>query len=62
MNILSHKIKLSTSANSFKHAIKEDFFAQLQKNENDPFVYPQNYRGVGSYHLNVRGHTGITRI
>ena len=38
-NILPSKIKLSTSANSFKHAIKEDFFAKLQKNENDPFVY-----------------------
>ena len=37
--------KLSTSANSFKHAIKEDFFAQIQKTEHDPFVYPQNYRG-----------------
>ena len=44
-NILSSKIKLSTSANSFKHAIKEDFFSQLQKTENDPFVSPQNYRG-----------------
>ena len=44
-NILSSKIKLSTSVNSFKHAIKDDFFAQLQKTENDPFLYPQNYRG-----------------
>ena len=44
-NILSSKIKLSTSANSFKHAIVEDFFAQLPKKENYLFLYPQNYRG-----------------
>ena len=44
-NILSPMIKLSTSANYFKHAIKEDFFAQLWKAENDPFIYHQNYRG-----------------
>ena len=44
-NILSSKIKLSTSANYFKHAIKEDFSAQPQITENDPFVYPKNYRG-----------------
>ena len=41
-NIFPSEIKLSTSANYFKHAIKEDFFAQLQKTENYPFVYPQN--------------------
>ena len=38
LNILSSKIKLSTSANSFKNAIKDDFFAQLRKAENDPFI------------------------
>ena len=36
-NILPPKIKLSTSANSFKHALKEDYFEQLQKADNDPF-------------------------
>ena len=44
-NILPSKIKLSTSANSFKHALKEDYFEQLQKAENDPFLYPSHYRG-----------------
>ena len=34
-NILPSKIKLSTSANYF--AVKEDYFVQLQKPENDPF-------------------------
>ena len=44
-NILPSNIKLSTSANSFKHAIKEDYFNQLQEMENDPFLYPLHYRG-----------------
>ena len=44
-NILPSKIKLSTSANSFKHAVKEDYFKQLQKTENDPFLYALHYRG-----------------
>ena len=44
-NILPSKIKLSACANSFKHVIKEDFFSQLQKMENDPFLYPMHCRG-----------------
>ena len=44
-NILSSKIKLSTSENYFEDAIKYYFFTQLQKTENYPFLYPQNYRG-----------------
>ena len=44
-NILPSKIKLYTSANSFKHALKEDYFKQLQNAENDPFLYPLHYRG-----------------
>ena len=44
-NILPPKIKDSKSANSFKHAIKENYFEQLQEMENDPFSYPLNYRG-----------------
>ena len=50
-NILPSKIKLSTSANSFKHALKEDYFEQLQKVENDPFLYPLHYRGKYSISL-----------
>ena len=44
-NILPSKIKLSTSANSFKHAIKEEYFVQLEQVENDTFIYPLHYRG-----------------
>ena len=44
VNILLSKIKLSTSANSFKHALKDDYFEQLQKAENDPILYPLHYR------------------
>ena len=44
-NILPSKIKLSASANSFKHAIKEEYFIQLVQVENDTFVYPLHYRG-----------------
>ena len=36
-NILPSKIKLSTSANCFKHAIKENYFNQLQEIENEQF-------------------------
>ena len=34
------KINFKQSTNSFKHAVKEDYFKQLQKAENDPFLYP----------------------
>ena len=44
-NILPSKIKLSRTATSFKHALKEDYFEQLKKAENDPFLYPLHYRG-----------------
>ena len=44
-NTLPSKIKISTSANSFKHAVKDNFFKQLQKGENDPFLYPLRDRG-----------------
>ena len=47
-NIFPSQIKLSTSANSFKHAIKDDYFKQIQKAENDPFLYPLHYRGKHS--------------
>ena len=50
-NILPSKIKLSTSANSFKHALKEDYFEQLQKVEDDPFLYAFHYRGKYSISL-----------
>ena len=51
LSYLGPKIKLSTSANSFKHALKEDYFEQLQKVENDPFLYPLHYRGKYSISL-----------
>lgn len=44
-NYLPSKIKLSSNANSFKHAIKDDFFDQLCNAENDPFFYPLHCRG-----------------
>ena len=44
-NIQLSKIKLSASANSFKHVLKDDYFEQLQKAENDSFLYPLRYRG-----------------
>ena len=44
-NILPYKIKLFASANSFKHAIKEDYLKQLQNAENGPFLYPLHDSG-----------------
>ena len=44
-NILPSKIKLSSSTNTFKHAIKSEFFEQLKKAENDPYVYTSQMRG-----------------
>ena len=44
-NILPSKIKLSSSTNAFKHAIKSEFFEQLKKAENDPYVYTSQMRG-----------------
>ena len=44
-NILPSKIKLSQSANDFKHAIKENFFVQLEQAERDSFIYPLHHRG-----------------
>ena len=38
-NTLPSKIKNSTSSNSFKHALKEEYFNQLQEAENDLFSY-----------------------
>ena len=53
-NILSSKIKLSTSVNSFKHAIKDDFFAQLQKTENYPFFVPSELQGgIFKFDINI---------
>ena len=44
-NALPSKIKDSPSSNIFKHAIKKEFFDQLEKCENDPFCYPSYQRG-----------------
>ena len=32
-------LKLSSNANTFKHKIKEAFFARLQKEEDSPYIY-----------------------
>ena len=44
-NPLSSQIKSSKTANSFKHAIKNDFFKQLQGAEEDCFLYYTKQRG-----------------
>ena len=44
-NPLLSQIKTSRSANSFKHAIKKDFFSQLQDAEDDCFLYYTKQRG-----------------
>ena len=38
-NGLRSELKFSTNTNTFKHKIKEAFFARLQKEEDSPYVY-----------------------
>ena len=44
-NPLPSNIKSAKSANSFKHAIKHEFFNQLQDAEEDCFLYYTKRRG-----------------
>ena len=44
-NPLSSQIKSLKSTNSFRHAIKHDFFNQLQDVEEDCFIYYTKRRG-----------------
>ena len=38
-NGLHSDLKLSSNANTFKHKIKDAFFARLQKEEDIPYIY-----------------------